>query len=289
MRERRRVNKNDEQQRSLRTALELAKHALAEEERRRNERAREQEMTTTTRPKLYRVHSTLDDFYYRHWIFDGVEITWLAQRTAEERYNPPWTEVPVYDPETGKEDPYLAGAVDELFTHEEAQGLVDYIEVNRPELRNTRISEYGDMPIPHNHMGLDAIPLGGGVDQLVPRWEEDWRYPLDFPVSGYVDMRRYEPREREPYKQCAIEGCEDDGTRIFSSSDTDHLKAEDGWVHMCEAHHEQRAEEARAACEARVAQHVCDECGERAVSEEFQGWDLPYAYKCDEHKSELPF
>ena len=117
--------------------------------------------------KLYRVHSTVDGLKHRHWFYDGVTITWLARRKAEERYQPPWVEEPVVDVGIGGKDVYVAFAVDELFTREEAEAFVAYLK-----------EHYGDdtagmwehpTPVPANCVGLGSIPIGGGVEMCIVR------------------------------------------------------------------------------------------------------------------------
>ena len=183
--------------------------------------------------KLYRVYSTVDGWKHRHWFFDGVTITWLARRVAKDRYRPPWVEEPVVDVRTGEKNFYLASAVDELFTREEAEAFVAYLKERYGD-DTARMWEY-PTPVPACNMGLGDIPVGGGVSTCLVQWKEG--YPFDFEVEGYYDLRDLEPTHREPYRECATPGCLEDGVRIWKGpNDEPYEKDEEGWVHQCEQH-----------------------------------------------------
>lgn len=201
--------------------------------------------------KLYGVHSTVDGWKHRRWFYDGVTIHWLAVREAPERHNPPWTEVPVYDADTGERTPYLAAAVDELFTREEAEALVAYLKETYKD-DTARISEY-PTPVPANHGPLTMGGYGGSVDGFILK-ERREGYPFDFDVEGYYDVRHLEPTHREPYRECAAAGCSEDGVHIWIGHGADaYEKGEGGWVHMCEKHRAEHDERVRAEYAAKGA------------------------------------
>lgn len=84
-------------------------------------------------------------------------------------------------------DAYQRMAVDELFTRKEAEALVLYL-AGWYTGHCTGITEQ-PLPLGSDAMGLSAIPLGGGVDHMMPVIKRD--YPLPFMVYGHYDLRRH--------------------------------------------------------------------------------------------------
>jgi hypothetical protein len=80
------------------------------------------------------------------------------------------------------------GAVDEYFTFEEAQALVEYLTREHPGDGHeiSRVS----LPIEENIMGIGAIPVGGPQGFLMLSKREGWNLP--FQVYGYYDLRQHE-------------------------------------------------------------------------------------------------
>ncbi len=135
-----------------------------------------------SRPRLYRVHSTIDELDGRK----NVAVNWFF---ADERETPPAPYAEViegYDPaDEGKT--YPEGAIDEAFTLEEAHALADYLRDRHAD--ETEITELR-LPIRFSTMGCGAIPVGGPQGFLKLEYEPD--YPLPFKVWGYYDLRQHE-------------------------------------------------------------------------------------------------
>jgi len=143
---------------------------------------------------LYRIHTITDDFREA----DGVEITWVA--VGREAPPAPYAEA-IRDPLPGSESyryqrsRYQQSAVDELFTHEEAEAWVAYLRKHYGD-ESAEIVEQ-PLPLTGDAMGLTDLPLGGGQDLLVPAKEDD--YPFSFEVYGYYDFRQHwDDLERMP-------------------------------------------------------------------------------------------
>jgi hypothetical protein len=141
-------------------------------------------------PKLYRVSTTVDELAgYR-----DVLLTW----TADGRKAPP---VPYTDALEGLErghepDPYQRGAVDELYTLEEAKALAAYLRKHYGDQASRTEIDEQPLPIPSNTMPLGFLPTGGGVGQLPPVHETD--YQFIFEVRGCYDPRRHEAVTEPP-------------------------------------------------------------------------------------------
>jgi hypothetical protein len=131
--------------------------------------------------KLYRVHTTTDDFKG----YDGVLITWVA--VGRQTPPAPYAEAIWGLSANAEPDPYQRGAVDELFTLEEAEAWVTYLRKHYGD-ESAEIAEQ-PLPLKGNTIGLSDIPVGGGVDLLMPVREGD--YPFPFQVYGYYDLRHH--------------------------------------------------------------------------------------------------
>lgn len=124
--------------------------------------------------RLYRVISTVPRLTHRGCTYKDVKIIWLAERD----------EPPVS---------YEEGAIDELFTLEEAHALAAYLF----EAHNDAVT-IEPIVLPWNSkdtMPIGAIPLGGPTDQYMLYREPE--YNLTFKVCGFFDIRGYE-RIQEP-------------------------------------------------------------------------------------------
>jgi hypothetical protein len=129
--------------------------------------------------QLYRVRSTVDEIEG----CKNVLLTWLAAREGQPPV--PYAEAieglaPGTDPDT-----YQRMAVDELFTRKEAEALVLYL-AGWYTGHSTVITEE-PLPLGPDVMAMSAVPLGGGVDHMMPVIKRD--YPLPFMVYGYYDLR----------------------------------------------------------------------------------------------------
>ena len=91
---------------------------------------------------------------------------------------------------------YLEGAIDELFTRDEAEALLAWLKANRNETHNNSTIVEHALPIANNSIGLGAIPVGGGPDYLMPHEIGEGTFPLPFKVYGYFDLRAHEPIDK---------------------------------------------------------------------------------------------
>jgi hypothetical protein len=139
--------------------------------------------------KLYRVQTRTDAIQG----YDDVLITW----TAAGRDAPP---APYADVVEGlgsgdEADLFRRQAVDELFTFEEAEAWVAYLQ--RHGYESSEVMEQ-PLPIPENAVALSDMPVGGGVDQILLVREEG--YPFAFPVYGCYDLREHSAWSGRSYR-----------------------------------------------------------------------------------------
>lgn len=152
--------------------------------------------------KLYRVASIAEE-YRDH---KDVALNWFVHRRPEPSH--PFTEVSsqgfrlpkglahslvdLPDAHTAPEYWYSEGALNEMFTLEEAEKLAEYLRGSygdEPEIHEE------DLPIEGCRMGDGAIPVGGpqGFHML----SEMVGYRLPFEVWGYYDLRQHRPAHVE--------------------------------------------------------------------------------------------
>ncbi|MBA7553281.1 hypothetical protein ES705_45871 [subsurface metagenome] len=82
---------------------------------------------------------------------------------------------------------YQEGAIDELFTRQEADQLVAYLEKeHKDDILKTSIDEQ-KLPLANDIMGIGCIPVGGGNDFYMLDGEKN--YNLPFKAWGYFDLR----------------------------------------------------------------------------------------------------
>ena len=130
---------------------------------------------------LYRVQTRTDAIEG----YDDVLITWAAAgRTAPVA---PYADV-IEGLGSGDEpDLFRRNAVDELFTFEEAQAWVAYVQRHYSNESSEVVEQ--PLPLPGNAVALSEMPVGSGVDQIMPIREED--YPFSFQVYGCYDLREH--------------------------------------------------------------------------------------------------
>jgi hypothetical protein len=122
--------------------------------------------------ELFRVSTVVPEY-------DGcrdVHFEWF--RTEPRPGFPYWLVIDGYD-----DDARTEGAIDELFTREEADALKSYLDTY-PGL--TTIAR-ADLPYPNNIIGQGARAVGGG-DDFYSLHRADG-YPLAFKVAGYFNLR----------------------------------------------------------------------------------------------------
>lgn len=130
--------------------------------------------------KLFRVTTVVKEYDGRkdvafHWFYDG-------KRTPPR----PYAElVKNYDP-TDRNASYSEDCIDEMFTEDEANQLVAYLNRTHGD-DGPHIIEEEKLPIANNMMGLGAIAVGGGDDFYMLYNAPE--YPLPFKVLGYFDLR----------------------------------------------------------------------------------------------------
>src|SRR5215204_6839507 len=140
---------------------------------------------------LYRVHTRTDAIEG----YDDVLITWAA----EGRTSPvaPYVDVIEGLGSGDHADLFRRNAVDELFTFEEAEVWVAYLQRHYSSSESSEVVEQ-PLPLPPNAVALSEMPVGSGVDQIMPVREED--YPFSFHVYGCYDLREHLTEIGNPYR-----------------------------------------------------------------------------------------
>ncbi len=136
---------------------------------------------TATR-QLFSITSTIPVFRDH----SNVAIGWFVRRRTQpvaRRYS---NLIENYDALPTDARLYPEGAVDELFTRQEADALAAWLREHRHDL-SAKVDQV-NLPIPANIIGLGAVPCGGGVDCLLLGTEEGC--PLE--VGGFFDLRQHE-------------------------------------------------------------------------------------------------
>src|SRR5262245_52991529 len=127
--------------------------------------------------KLYHVWTTAKEYSGCR----DVVFQWF--RHATPRGQRPYADL-IRDYEPGH--PYPEGAVEEMFTWDEAQQLKGFLERHYGDVGETVIEEVS-LPIENCCMGVGALPVGGGTDfYMLSKAPE---YSLPFKVWGYFDLR----------------------------------------------------------------------------------------------------
>ncbi len=123
---------------------------------------------------LYRVQTRTDAIGG----YDDVLITWAAAgRTSSVA---PYADVIEGLGSGDHADLFRRNAVDELFTFEEAEVWVAYLQRHYSNESSEVVEQ--PLPLPPNAGALSDMPVGSGVDQIMPVREED--YPFSFQVYG---------------------------------------------------------------------------------------------------------
>src|SRR5687768_6596216 len=139
---------------------------------------------------LYRVQTRTDAIEG----YDDVLITWAA----EGRTSPvaPYADVIEGLGSSDHADLFRRNAVDELFTFEEAEVWVAYLQRHYSNESSEVVEQ--PLPLPPNAVALSEMPVGSGVDQIMPVREED--YPFSFHVYGCYDLREHLAETGNPYR-----------------------------------------------------------------------------------------
>jgi len=139
---------------------------------------------------LYRVQTRTDAIEG----YDDVLITWAA----EGRTSPvaPYADVIEGLGSGDHADLFRRNAVDELFTFEEAQAWVAYLQRHYSNESSEVVEQ--PLPLPPNAVALSEMPVGSGVDQIMPVREED--FPFSFHVYGCYDLREHLAETGNPYR-----------------------------------------------------------------------------------------
>src|SRR5262245_59735695 len=137
--------------------------------------------------KLYRVGTTCHRFNGHK----DVHFEWFL----DEPYGEPRPYAELINGYADEADPpyYPMGAIDELFTLDQAQALVSYLDRVHGDAGEAKITA-AKLPIELNMMGVGAIPTGGGQDFYMLAKEDE--YNLPFKVYGYFDLRHHEPIDK---------------------------------------------------------------------------------------------
>jgi hypothetical protein len=129
--------------------------------------------------KLYEV-TTVTREYRR---CKDVRFLWFRCPRRDEPARPYSELIENYDPE--KND-YEEGAIEELFTFDEANALKEYLDREHGRYGVTEIKE-AELPCPQNVIGIGAMSVGGGDDFYT--LDEEETYSLPFKVWGYFNLR----------------------------------------------------------------------------------------------------
>ena len=125
---------------------------------------------------------------------------------------------------------YAEGAVDELFTAEEADALLAYLQQHHPD-GSTHVVTAASLPLGNGGgagaamiAGYDAIAVGGPQDFYMLHKEADWNLP--FNVYGYYDLEAHEAapgceQERRRALRSGMIFAREDGTLFRASEMTD--------------------------------------------------------------------
>jgi hypothetical protein len=139
---------------------------------------------------LYRVQTRTDAIEG----YDDVLITWVA--AGREAPVTSYADVIKGLGSSDEADLFRRNAVDELFTFEEAQAWAAYLQRHYDD-ESAEVVEQ-PLPLPGDAMALSDIPVGEGVDQIMPLREED--YPFSFPVYGCYDLHEHLTKSGNPYR-----------------------------------------------------------------------------------------
>lgn len=135
--------------------------------------------------RLYRVKTVAKEYEGRKDVMFG----WFC---SDRRTPPrPYAElIENYDPAAPCVD-YTEGCIDELFTGDEADQLVAYLNVRHGDTGTTSIEEQ-KLPIPNGCAGYSASTTGMlyGFFQLHTS-------PLPFKVEGYYDLRQHDLTDKQ--------------------------------------------------------------------------------------------
>jgi hypothetical protein len=110
-------------------------------------------------------------------------ITWTA--AGRDAPPAPYADVIKSLTSDGEAALFRRQAVDELFTFEEAEAWVAYLQMHYDDESPEVMEE--PIPLPDNALALSDKPVGEGVDQIIPVRRGD--YPFAFPVFGCYDLR----------------------------------------------------------------------------------------------------
>ena len=119
----------------------------------------------------------------------NVHIAWFIERGESKPHRPYAELIKDYDPSSWECQQYTEGAIDDMFTEEEAVQLKEYLERANGDQATTTIHEV-ELPIEKLEMSPGAMPAGGGCDFLMLFKRAG--YPLPFEVWGYFDLRHCE-------------------------------------------------------------------------------------------------
>jgi hypothetical protein len=79
---------------------------------------------------------------------------------------------------------------------EEAEAWVAYIQRHYSNESSEVVEQ--PLPLPGNAVALSDMPVGSGVDQIMPVREED--FPFSFHVYGCYDLREHLAETGNPYR-----------------------------------------------------------------------------------------
>jgi hypothetical protein len=137
-------------------------------------------MKGETKVKLYSVTTIVKRFSGR----DNIPFYWFVPDRFGEPSRPYAELIADYDPQNEYRT-HAEDAIDELFTADEAEQLVSYLNRQHGDAGTTEINEVM-LPIAGNVANYGAFPTGAGIDFYMLHREPE--YSLPFKVSGYFDL-----------------------------------------------------------------------------------------------------
>ncbi len=138
--------------------------------------------------KLFHVITTVPEFRGHR----DVQLWWFVNHRVKLEERPCSELIEGYELtlEPDWRGPSPEEAIDELFSEAEAAAFVAWLKQNRNETDETTKLREAGLPLSVNNVGLNAIPCGGGIDNLGLRDFDE--ATLGFSVYGFYDLRAHD-------------------------------------------------------------------------------------------------
>jgi hypothetical protein len=185
--------------------------------RRIHQRKRERRLTVI---ELFSIHTIVNEYSGHR----DVKFTWFRSEDLEVPLVPYAQAVRDYDPYDNQRA-YAEGAVNELFSRDEAEALKAWLDQHHGDEGPTSIKKR-DLPLNNNVMGVSGMPIGGGPDRYT-LWREP-NYTLPFKAEGFFDLRDHERIDRRENfaKFSSLLDVTQDGRRVNVAREMERLLSE---------------------------------------------------------------